>query len=185
MYPIVSFFTGWFLQETTVCEKSTKQQIKCWSRYICVQSEETQLYFLKFLVFFNQYYMQCPFSYPSAISQNIIVLIMCVEVHLFLEAYFFFLHKVHKSCPFDLHGLTLSVIQRQDEMEKIGFSEVGRGLLFIMCPCQADTAAGRKQETMSVKHRTPGILDDGEADGKTLQMHKHAWARGRFLDLSQ
>lgn len=89
------------------------------------------------------------------------------RVHVFLKytAYFFFLHKVHKSCPFDLHGLTLSVIQRQDEMEKIGFSEVGRGLLFIMCPCQADTAAGRKQETISVKHRTPGILDDGEADG--------------------
>lgn len=88
-------------------------------------------------------------------------------------AYFVFLHKVHKSCPFDLHGLTLSVIQRQDEMEKIGFSEVGRGLLFIMCPCQADTAAGRKQETISVKHRTPGILDDGEADGgNTLEMQE-------------
>lgn len=51
-------------------------------------------------------------------------------------------------------------------MEKIGFSEVGRGLLFIMCPCQADTAAGRKQETISVKQRTSGMLDDGEADGK-------------------
>lgn len=82
------------------------------------------------------------------------------------KSYFFLLHKVHKSCPFDLHRLTLSVIQRQDEMEKIGFSEVGRGLLFIMCPCQADTAAGRKQETISVKQRTPGMLDDGEADGK-------------------
>lgn len=46
-------------------------------------------------------------------------------------------------------------------MEKIGFSEVGRGLLFIMCPCQADTAAGRKQETISVKHRTPGLAARG------------------------
>lgn len=47
-------------------------------------------------------------------------------------------------------------------MEKIGFSEVGWGLLFIMCPCQADTAAGRKrdkkkekEESTSVKQRTP------------------------------
>ena len=94
-------------------------------------------------------------------------------------AYFFFLHKVHKSCPLDLHGLTLPVIQRQDEMEKIGLSEVGWGLLFIMCPCQADTAAGRKQESISVKHRTPGggegerererdrglLPGDGGADG--------------------
>lgn len=60
-------------------------------------------------------------------------------------------------------------------MEKIGFSEVGRGLLFIMCPCQADTAAGRKQETISVKQRTPGMLDDGEADGKH-------WRRRRTLE---
>lgn len=108
-------------------------------------------------------------------------------MHVFLKyaAYFFFLHKVHKSCPFDLHGLTLSVIQRQDEMEKIGFSEVGRGLLFIMCPCQADTAAGRKQETISVKHRTPGILDDGEADGNIGDAEARLSIRGRFLDLSQ
>lgn len=104
-------------------------------------------------------------------------------LHLFLSngkkiyicsAYFFFLHKVHKSCPFDLHGLTLPVIQRQDEMEKIGFSEVGRGLLFIMCPCQADTAAGREQETSSVKHRTPGMLEMMEKLMETLEMQTRA-----------
>lgn len=44
-------------------------------------------------------------------------------------------------------------------MEKIGFSEVGRWLLFIMCPCQADTAAGRKQETISVKHPDSGGME--------------------------
>lgn len=104
-----------------------------------------------------------------------------MRVFLKYAAYFFFLHKVHKSCPFDLHGLTLSVIQRQDEMEKIGFSEVGRGLLFIMCPCQADTAAGRKQETISVKHRTPGILDDGEADGKHWRCRSTPENGGDFL----
>ena len=72
-------------------------------------------------------------------------------------AYFVFLHKVHKSCPLDLHRLTLSVVQGQDEMEKIGFSEVGGGLLFIMCPCQANTAAGREGESSSVKYRTRGV----------------------------
>lgn len=70
-------------------------------------------------------------------------------------------------------------------MEKIGFSEVGRGLLFIMCPCQADTAAGRKQETISVKQRTPGMLDDEKLMGNSGDADARSSVRGRFLDLSQ
>ena len=100
-------------------------------------------------------------------------------------AYFVLLHKVHKSCPLDLHWLTLSVVQGQDEMEKIGFSEVGGGLLFIMCPCQANTAAGREGESSSVKYRTRGRDDDGAADENIAEMHKHVLERGIFLDLSQ
>ena len=72
-------------------------------------------------------------------------------------------------------------------MEKIGFSEVGGGLLFIMCPCQANTAAGREGESSSVKyHRTRGRDDDGAAaddDENIAEMHKHVCrdARGYFL----
>lgn len=71
-------------------------------------------------------------------------------------------------------------------MEKIGFSEVGRGLLFIMRPCQADTAAGREQETISVKQQTPGGCEMMEKRTEKMGDADGRWsARGRFLDLSQ
>lgn len=69
------------------------------------------------------------------------------------DAYFVLLHKVHISCPFDLHGLPLPVIQRKNEVEKVGFSEVGRWLLLVVCPSQTHTAAGRRERSTSVRWR--------------------------------
>lgn len=60
-------------------------------------------------------------------------------------AYFLLLHKVHKSCPFDLDGLTLSVVQSQDEVEKIGLPQIGRRLFLVMRPRQTHSAAGEKR----------------------------------------
>lgn len=58
--------------------------------------------------------------------------------------YFLFLHKVHKSGPFDLHRLPLPVVERQHEVEEIGFPEVGRRLLLEVRPRQPHAAAGGK-----------------------------------------
>lgn len=57
-------------------------------------------------------------------------------------AYFFFLHKVDKSRPLDFHRLPLPVVQGEHEVEEIGLSEVGRGLLLVVRPGQADSTAG-------------------------------------------
>lgn len=51
-----------------------------------------------------------------------------------------------------------------------------------MCPCQANTAAGRKQETISVKYQTRGINDGADENiGDTEARFEYE----RFLDLSQ
>lgn len=68
-------------------------------------------------------------------------------------AYFILFHKVHKSCPFDLHWLSLSVIKRQDEVEKIGFSEVGWRLFLIMRPCQTNSAAEKTRHQCGLKQQ--------------------------------
>lgn len=122
------------------------------------------------LPFFNQYHTRLPLETYWYFFHRKIACFCYLFIFFKYTSYFFLLHKVHKSCPFDLHGLTLSVIQRQDEMEKIGFSEVGRGLLFVMCPCQAHAAAGREEESMSVKQRTPGT--------EGLMEERGWWRRG-------
>lgn len=53
----------------------------------------------------------------------------------------FFLHKAHERGPLDLHGLPLSVIQRQHEVEEVGFAQVGRRLLLKMSPGQTHSTA--------------------------------------------
>jgi hypothetical protein len=40
--------------------------------------------------------------------------------------------------PFDLNGLSRPVVQGDDEVEKVAFPQIGRGLLFEMNPGDAD-----------------------------------------------
>lgn len=53
----------------------------------------------------------------------------------------FFLNKVHESRPLDLHGLALSVVQRQDKVEEVGLAQVGGRLLLEVCPRETHAAA--------------------------------------------
>lgn len=55
-------------------------------------------------------------------------------------SYFVFLHKVYVGGPLDLHGLALSVVQRQHKVEEVGFAQVRGGLFFIVSPGQTYTA---------------------------------------------
>lgn len=70
-------------------------------------------------------------------------------IGLFAVGFFFLLHEPHKRCPLDLHGLALSVVEGQDEVEEVGFPQIGRWLLLKVSPGQthpADTRCmGRKK----------------------------------------
>lgn len=55
-------------------------------------------------------------------------------------SYFVFLHKVYVRGSLDLHGLALSVVQRQHKVEEVGFAQVRGGLFFIVSPGQTYTA---------------------------------------------
>ena len=57
--------------------------------------------------------------------------------------YFFLLHEPHKGCPLDLHGLALSVVEGQDEVEEVGFPQIGRRLLLKVSPGQTHPAAAK------------------------------------------
>lgn len=52
-----------------------------------------------------------------------------------------FLHKVDVGRPLDLHGLTLTVVQRQHEVEEVGLPQVGGRLLLKVSSGQTHTAA--------------------------------------------
>jgi hypothetical protein len=54
-------------------------------------------------------------------------------------------HEVDEGCALHLHRLPLPVIHGQHEVEKVGFPEVGRGLLLKMGSCQAHATVGRKK----------------------------------------
>lgn len=56
--------------------------------------------------------------------------------------YFVVFHEVDKRRPLDLHGLPLSVVERQDEVEEIGLPQVGGRLLFEMGSRESHTAVG-------------------------------------------
>lgn len=71
--------------------------------------------------------------------------------------YFLFLHKVHKSGPFNLHRLPLPVVEGQDKMKEVGFPQVRRRLLLKVGPGQGDPAA--QKET--------GGIPDTEKERKT------------------
>lgn len=212
MYPIVCFFAGWFLQKTRHKISINKTSASDTPRAcvsvcvlkatiifaVSVEIRKTHSPFHRCIdsLFFNQYHTRLPLETYWYFFHRKIACFCYLFIFFKYTSYFFLLHKVHKSCPFDLHGLTLSVIQRQDEMEKIGFSEVGRGLLFVMCPCQAHAAAGREEESMSVKQRTPGtegLMEERgwwrrgeERRGASAAAEARSGLRGeRFLDLSQ
>lgn len=51
------------------------------------------------------------------------------------------LDKVHEVCPLDLHGLTLAVVQSQNEVEEVGLAQVGGRLLLEVSPSQTHAAA--------------------------------------------
>lgn len=60
--------------------------------------------------------------------------------------YFFLLHEPHKGCPLDLHGLALSIVEGQDEVEEVGFPQIGRRLLLKVSPGQTHPAAAKDAE---------------------------------------
>lgn len=60
--------------------------------------------------------------------------------------YFFLLHEPHKGCPLDLHGLALSVVEGQDEVEEVGFPQIGRRLLLKVSPGQTHPAVAKDAE---------------------------------------
>lgn len=60
--------------------------------------------------------------------------------------YFFLLHEPNKGCPLDLHGLALSVVEGQDEVEEVGFPQIGRRLLLKVSPGQTHPAAAKDAE---------------------------------------
>lgn len=57
------------------------------------------------------------------------------------RAYLVVLHEVHEGRALDLHRLPLPVVERQDEVEEVGFPQVGRRLLLKVGPGQGDSAA--------------------------------------------
>ncbi len=52
-----------------------------------------------------------------------------------------FLHKVDIGGAFDLHRLTLPVVQSQDEVEEVGLAQVGGRLLLKVRPGQTHSTA--------------------------------------------
>lgn len=60
--------------------------------------------------------------------------------------YFLLLHEAHEGGPLDLHGLALSVVEGQDEVEEVGFPQVGRRLLLKVSPGQTHPAAAKEAE---------------------------------------
>lgn len=60
--------------------------------------------------------------------------------------YFFLLHEPHKGRPLNLHGLALSVVESQDEVEEVGFPQVRRRLLLKVSPGQTHPAATKDAE---------------------------------------
>lgn len=51
------------------------------------------------------------------------------------------LDEVHEVGPLDLHGLTLPVVQSQDEVEEVGLPQVGGRLLLKVSPGQTHSTA--------------------------------------------
>lgn len=62
------------------------------------------------------------------------------------STYFFLLHEAHEGGPLDLHGLALPVVEGQDEVEEVGFPQVGRRLLLKVSPGQTHPAAAKEAE---------------------------------------
>lgn len=63
-----------------------------------------------------------------------------------VPTYFFLLHEPHKGRPLDLHGLALSVVEGQNEVEEVGFPQIGRRLLLKVSPGQTHPAAAKDEE---------------------------------------
>lgn len=60
--------------------------------------------------------------------------------------YFFLLHEPHKGSPLNFHGLALSVVEGQDEVEEVGFPQIRRRLLLKVSPGQTHPAATKDAE---------------------------------------
>lgn len=53
--------------------------------------------------------------------------------------YLIFFHEVYKSSPFDFHGLSLPVVQREDKMEEVTLPEIAGWLFFEVSPAESGT----------------------------------------------
>lgn len=82
--------------------------------------------------------------YPIAVEE--LEPVVNPVIGLFAVGFFFLLHEPHKGCPLDLHGLALSVVEGQDEVEEVGFPQIGRRLLLKVSPGQTHPAAAKDAE---------------------------------------
>lgn len=57
-----------------------------------------------------------------------------------MHTHLFVLNEVNERRPLHLHGLPVSVVERQDKVEKVGLAEVGGRLLLKVSPRQGDPA---------------------------------------------
>lgn len=79
------------------------------------------------------------------------------------------LHEAHEGGALDLHGLPLPVVQSQDEVEKVGFPQVGRRLLLEVSPGQTHSAG-------TTKSRVSGS-PDGAASRPPARSRPNAFPR--------
>jgi len=56
-----------------------------------------------------------------------------------VSAHFVFLNEVDEGCSFDLDGLTLAVIERQDEVKEVALAKIARRLFLEVCTTHSQT----------------------------------------------
>lgn len=89
---------------------------------------------------------------------NLFLFYLRVRAKRTLLTHLFMLHEVDKSRPLHLHGLPVPVVERQDEVEKVGLAEIGGRLLLKVSPRQGDpagdtTGRGSSSESLKTSYR--------------------------------
>lgn len=77
---------------------------------------------------------------PDPVAVEQLQAVVDPVVGLFAVGFLLLLHEAHEGGALDLHGLPLPVVQSQDEVEKVGFPQVGRRLLLEVSPGQTHSA---------------------------------------------
>ena len=69
-----------------------------------------------------------------------------------VNADFVFLDEVDEGCSFDLDGLTLAVIERQDEVKEVALAKVARRLFLEVCSTDSQTEHITPTEYFTMQH---------------------------------